>query len=197
MTSILIVSGSLRAGSFNTALANAAAELAPEGVETTVVTLHGIPLYDGDIESSEGIPHAVLRLKEKILAHDGLLLATPEYNNGVPGVLKNAIDWVSRADMKAVFNGRPVGLMGASMGAFGTVLGQAAWLPTLKFLGTVIYGEGGMLLSRAQDTVDGQGKLTDEAARSSLIRFMAGFAAFVEKHKLPPVEVPEGVQQQG
>lgn len=195
MTSILIVSGSLRAGSFNTALANAAAELAPVGVEVSVATLHGIPLYDGDIETSEGIPHAVLRLKEKIMAHDGLLLSTPEYNSGVPGVLKNAIDWVSRADMKVVFGGRPVGLMGASMGGFGTLSAQAAWLPTLKALGTEIYSGGGMLLSRAQNTVDGQGKLTDEPSREALLKFMAGFAAFVEKHKAPPVEAPAAQQQ--
>ncbi|MDO4637346.1 MAG: NADPH-dependent FMN reductase [Lautropia sp.] len=183
MTSFLAISGSLRAGSFNTALANAAAELVPEGVQVEVATLHGIPLYDGDIEASEGIPNGVLRLKEKVMAHDGLLLVTPEYNRGVPAALKNAIDWLSRADSKAVFGGRPVALMGASPGGFGTQVGQIAWLPTLKHLGTRIYSGADMLVSRVQDQVDGQGRLTDERTRQALADFLAGFAAFVAQQK--------------
>ena len=87
-------------------------------------TLHGIPLYDGDVEAAEGIPAAVAALKEEIVAADGLLLVTPEYNNGIPGVFKNAIDWLSRpaADIGRVFGGRPVAVIGASPGQFGTML---------------------------------------------------------------------------
>ena len=183
MTRILILSGSLRTGSFNTALARAAQSTVPEGTQVTVATLHGVPLYDGDLEAREGIPAAVLALKEQVLAADGLLLSTPEYNTGVPGVFKNGIDWLSRADLKAVFHGRPVGLMGASPGGFGTVLSQAAWLTTLKSLGTSVYSGGGLLVSRAPTVFDAQGQLTDERTRQMLTEFMAGFTAFVRQQR--------------
>ncbi len=183
MTRLLALSGSLRAGSFNTALARAAQNHAPQGVQIEVATLHGIPLYDGDLEAKEGIPPAVLALKEKILAADGLLLATPEYNNGIPGVFKNGIDWLSRADMKAVFGGRPVALMGASPGGFGTLSAQNAWLPTLKMLGMQIYSGGGMQLSQAHTAIDDQGQLTDAKALKTLAALLQGFAAFVQAHK--------------
>ena len=91
MVRILGISGSLRAGSFNTALLRAAQELAVPGMELELATLHGIPLYDGDLEQRDGVPAAVQALKARVLASDGLLLATPEYNNGIPGVFKNAI----------------------------------------------------------------------------------------------------------
>ncbi|MFV0679914.1 NADPH-dependent FMN reductase [Ottowia sp.] len=183
MTRILIVSGSLRAGSFNTALARTAQQLAPGGVQVDVATLHGIALYDGDTEAREGIPAAVLALKERVLAADGLLLATPEYNNGVPGVLKNGIDWLSRADLKAVFGGRPVGLMGASPSGFGTLLSQAAWLATLKSLGAQVYSGSALMVSRAHTVFDAQGQLTDERTRQLLTDFVADFAAFVQQQR--------------
>src|SRR5438132_1045358 len=105
MPHIIGVAGSLRAGSYNAALLRAAASLTPAGSEMTIATLHGIPLYDGDVEAG-GMPEAVERLKEQIAGADGLLIATPEYNNSSPGVLKNAIDWLSRppADIPRVFN---------------------------------------------------------------------------------------------
>jgi len=101
--------------------------------------LHGIPLYDGDLEAAEGLPQAVRDLKARVIACDGLLLATPEYNNGVPGVLKNAIDWLSRpvSDIPQVFGNRPVApvaVSGASPGGFGTILTQDAWLSVLRTL---------------------------------------------------------------
>ena len=109
MTKLIGISGSLRQGSFNSALLQAAAGLAPGGTELTIATIRGIPLYDGDLEAAEGIPEPVKALKEAIVAADGLLLATPEYNNSIPGVFKNAIDWLSRppADIKRVFGGMP------------------------------------------------------------------------------------------
>src|SRR5579859_780788 len=130
MKTIIGLSGSLRKDSFNTTLLRAAAKLAPEGVRVEVRTLHGVPLYDADVEEASGVPEAVAELKDAVAAADGLLLATPEYNNGIPGVFKNAIDWMSRppADIKRVFGGKPVALMGASPGGFGTTLSQAAWL---------------------------------------------------------------------
>ena len=134
MTKLIGISGSLRRGSFNTALLRASAELVPVGAELTVETIHGIPLYDADVETAEGIPERVSALKEAIVAADGLLLATPEYNNSMPGAFKNAIDWLSRppADISRVFGGKPVAILGASPGAFGTLLSQNAWLPVLK-----------------------------------------------------------------
>src|SRR5271170_2286003 len=124
MTKLLGISGSLRERSFNTALLRAAQSLAGSEVTFDMVTLHGIPLYDGDVEQREGIPPAVSDLKARIMASDGLILATPEYNNGIPGVFKNAIDWLSRpvADIPRVFGAKPVALIGASGGPFGTVL---------------------------------------------------------------------------
>src|SRR5690606_37683764 len=111
MTRLLGISGSLRGGSFNTALLRAAGEGAGDGVELETATLHGIPLYDGDLEASSGEPETVAALKRKLLASDGVLLVTPEYNNGIPGVFKNAIDWLSRGSelggIPQVFGNRP------------------------------------------------------------------------------------------
>src|SRR6266849_423268 len=132
MPRILGISGSLRRGSYNTALLNAAAALVEAGTELEVASIRGIPLYDGDVEASQGVPQAVQDLKARVIACDGLLLVTPEYNNGIPGVFKNAIDWMSRPsdDVGKVFGDRPVAVIGASPGNFGTVLAQSAWLPT-------------------------------------------------------------------
>jgi len=91
---LLGISGSLRAGSFNTALLRVAQQEVGDGVVLDVTTLHGIPLYDGDLEASNGVPEAVQQLKMRIRASDGVILSTPEYNNGIPGVFKNAIDWL-------------------------------------------------------------------------------------------------------
>ena len=178
MTRILALSGSLRAASFNTALARTAQQLAPEGVQIEVATLHGVPLYDGDVEQQGGIPAAVQALKSQIIGANGLLLVTPEYNNGVPGVFKNGIDWLSRADMKAVFGGKPTGLMGASMSGFGTVSSQHAWLPTLKLLGTRVFSGRSLMVSRAQNLFT-EGQLKDDATRQMLAAYLADFTAFV------------------
>lgn len=128
MTKLVGLSGSLRKGSFNAALLRAAVEQAPQDAVITIGSIRGIPLYDGDIEDNEGIPKPVEALKDMIAQADGLLLMTPEYNNSMPGVLKNAIDWLSRppADIGRVFGGKPVAVMGASPGTFGTILSQNA-----------------------------------------------------------------------
>lgn len=96
MITVLGLSGSLRSGSYNTALLRAAAGLMPPGATMDIATLHGIPMYDGDVEARDGIPASVQNLKARIAGCDALLLATPEYNNGIPGVMKNGIDWLSR-----------------------------------------------------------------------------------------------------
>jgi chromate reductase, NAD(P)H dehydrogenase (quinone) len=180
MTTILGISGSLRSGSYNTALLRAAAGVADDGVAIEITTLHGIPLYDADLEQREGLPAAVTALKDRIVASDGVLIATPEYNNGLPGVAKNAIDWLSRpaSDIRRVFGDRPFAVIGASPGGFGTILAQNAWLPVLRTLGVRYWSGGRLMLSRAGQAFDEQGGLTDEAIREQLRKFVAGFAAF-------------------
>ncbi|WFU12443.1 NAD(P)H-dependent oxidoreductase (plasmid) [Rhizobium sp. CB3090] len=179
---ILGISGSLRKGSFNTALLNAAVELAPPGVEFIARTIHGVPLYDADIEAAEGIPETVSELKELTAASDGLILFTPEYNNSLPGVFKNAIDWMSRpsSDIARIFRAKPVAVLGASPGNFGTVLSQTAWLPVLRTLGTHPWFGGRLMVSRAGSVFDADGKIVDEKVKQSLAIFIEGFAAFVE-----------------
>ncbi len=177
---LLGISGSLRRQSFNTALLRAAQSAAGAGVDLEIVTLHGIPLYDGDVEQQDGQPQAVTDLKAKILACDGLLLATPEYNNGIPGVFKNAIDWLSRTDSAVVFGNRPVAVIGASPGGFGTILAQNAWLPVLRTLGTRHWAGGRLMVSRAHQLVDENGMIHDEATLKLLQGFLQGFAQFVQ-----------------
>ncbi|HTD05447.1 NADPH-dependent FMN reductase [Undibacterium sp.] len=181
MTRIVGISGSLRSKSFNTALLRAAAALMPDGVTLEIATLKGIPLYDGDVEQAQGIPPAVTALKEQIAGADGVLLATPEYNNSMPGVFKNAIDWMSRpaADIPRVFGGRPVAIVGASPGGFGTVLSQNAWLPVLRTLGMQPWFGGRLLVSHAGSVFDEAGEIVDEKMRIQLRQFVQKFTEFV------------------
>ena len=111
---------------------------------------------------------------------DGVLLATPEYNNGVPGSLKNGIDWLSRptTDVAKVFANRPFAVIGASPGGFGTILSQTAWLPILRTLGTRYWSGAKLMVSRAGQVFDAEGKLVDETVRNNLTGFIKGFAAF-------------------
>jgi NAD(P)H-dependent FMN reductase len=182
MTRILGISGSLRAGSFNTALLRAAQQVAGKGIEVEAATLHGIPLYDGDAEAADGVPDAASALKERIAASDGVLLVTPEYNNGIPGVFKNAIDWLSRpaGDIPRVFGGKPFALVGASPGGFGTILSQNHWLPVLKTLGVDLWAGSRLYVSRAGQAFDANGVLVDDKVRAQLAEFVGGFAGFVE-----------------
>jgi NAD(P)H-dependent FMN reductase len=182
---LLGISGSLRAASYNTALLRAAQNVLPGDVTLDVATLHGIPLYDGDVESRDGIPAAVTALKDRIFASDALLLSSPEYNNGIPGVFKNAIDWLSRppADAARVFRDRPCAVIGASPGGFGTILAQNAWLPVLRTLGVRPWTGGRLMVSRASRAFDATGALTDTAVREQLGAFVEGFASFVRESR--------------
>lgn len=182
MKKVIGISGSLRKESLNRRLLLAASELAPAGLSIEVRSIEGIPLYDGDLEVSSGIPDRVRNLKDEIAAADGLLLVTPEYNNSIPGPFKNAIDWLSRPpqDVGRVFGGRPVAIIGASPGAFGTIMSQAAWLPVIRSLGMRPWYGASVYLSRAREAFDGDGRLAEEGARERLRRLLEGFAAFLD-----------------
>ena len=183
MPTIVGIAGSLRHGSFNAMLLRAAAQQAPPGTTVEPASIRGIPLYDGDLEAEHGIPEVVSALKDRIAAADGLLLATPEYNNSIPGVFKNAIDWLSRPakDIARVFGDRPVALMGATPGPGGTMIAQTAWLPVLRALGTRPWFGARLYVSGASKVFDPQGNLIDDQVRKQVDAFVAGFAAFISR----------------
>lgn len=183
---IIALSGALRRASYNTALLRAAIAMAPEGVTMELRTLHGIPLYDGDVEA-QGIPEAVTTLREDIRAADALLIGTPEYNNSIPGVLKNGIDWLSRPSGEGarLFGGRPTALVGATPGGFGTVQSQDALLSVLRTLGCDFWMAGRLMVSRAGAVFDAEGRLVDDKVHAQLQAFVEGFVAFVQKRCQP------------
>jgi NAD(P)H-dependent FMN reductase len=206
MTSIIGLCGSLRRGSFNGMLLRAAIEMVPSGTAIEPESIREIPLYDADVEEEHGMPPAVERLKNRIAQADGLLIVTPEYNNSVPGVLKNAIDWLSRPgdDIPRVFRGRPVAIIGATTGAGGTGLSQAAWLPVVRLLGMRPWFERAVLISDAGKVFDSDGHVIDAATQRRIGAFVEGFAAFAGAQRnqedtkvsvaaAPPPGIREGV----
>jgi chromate reductase len=177
---LLGISGSLRRASFNTALLHAAAELAPEGTTLTIHDLHELPLFDQDVED-KGDPAPVTALKQAIDAADALLLASPEYNGGITGVLKNAIDWASRkgtARESAPLTGKPVCIIGASPGITGTVRAQDALRLVLRRAGAIVEPQGEVLVFQAHTKI-ADGKLVDERTRDALGRHLQNFVAQV------------------
>lgn len=183
MTRIIGIAGSLRRDSFNAALLRAAQAYVPENAQLDIASIEAIPLYNYDVEV-DGIPEAVTRLKDKITEADGLLIATPEYNNSIPGVIKNTIDWLARPsnDAARVFEDKSVAVMGASPGRFGTLLSQNAWLPVLRTLNTQPWFGGRLLVSQAGQVFNADGHLVDEATRQRLQAFVTGFFAFAAQN---------------
>jgi chromate reductase len=163
---VLAISGSLRQGSYNRGLLRAAQELAPPGTEIEFYEIGDLPFYHGDVEEA-GAPDVVQRFREAIDRADALLLATPEYNRGTSGVLKNAIDWASRPARQSVLDGKPVAIMGATTGISGTANAQRQLREALLFPGAQTLPQE-VLVSRAAERFDEQGNLLDPVTRAEI-----------------------------
>lgn len=175
---ILSFAGSLRKGSFNKALLRATKELAPDEMEIELFNLAGIPLFNADLEA-EGDPQRVIDFKEAIRAADGLLIASPEYNHGMTGVTKNAIDWASRPAKDMPISGKPVGILGASPGITGTARSQDQLRQSLKSLNVYCMPKPEMLVYRAHEKISEDGILTDESTRKYLEKYLNSFREWV------------------
>lgn len=178
---VLGIPGSLRGGSYNRRLLEAARELAPEGIEVEIFDLRGIPLYDGDVDTDRARPEAVARLKAAIRDADAVLFATPEYNHSVPGVLKNAIDWASRPAGRSPLRGKPVAMMGASPGTIGTARAQLHLESVLLATLARPLPHPGVLVGGAKDKFDADGRLVHESTRLFLRSFLEELSAWTRK----------------
>ncbi len=169
---ILGIPGSLRAGSYNRALLRAASEVMPSGVILDVFALNDIPSYNADVQA-QGDPEPVLELKRHLTEADAVLIATPEYNYSIPGVLKNAIDWASRPPKICAFRKKPVGIIGASSGESGTIRGQLAIRQVFVFLDAYVMAQPELRVTNAGRRFDETGVLIDEELRERLRVYMA------------------------
>lgn len=177
---ITALCGSLRNESLNRKLLHAVLERAPENVEIHRFGLEGIPVYNQDDEDENGIPSPVEAIKSALTRSSGFIIATPEYNNAIPGPLKNALDWMTRppAERNRVFRGKAVALIGATPGARGTLLAQTAWLPIFRALAMRPWFESSVYAASAGDLFDDDGALSDEQMDARLGRFIQGFSEF-------------------
>jgi len=184
MTTIIGLSGSLRKTSYNSGLLLAAAEVAPAGCTVEIESIRDIPLYDADLEAAAA-PAAVLALQKRIEAADGLLLVSPEYNQSIPGVFKNAIDWLGSFPLGGdkVFRDLPVGLIGASAMWSGTINAQSAWLPVFRGLAMKPYLGATLYVGGARGKFEEDGTLTDADTKERLAGWMAVFVEFVAKQR--------------
>jgi chromate reductase len=179
------LAGSLRERSFNRALLRAARELAPAGVQVEIFDLASIPLYNADLDTDEARPEPVRRLKAAIDAAGAVLLVSPEYNYGVPGVLKNAIDWASRPSFRSPMAYKPTGIMGASKGASGTMRGQEQLKLNLLGMAAQVYPHPGVAVRQAAGKFDDALHLTDEATREFVQQYLARFADWARRVRTP------------
>ncbi len=175
MTRVLGIAGSLRERSYNRALLRAAVELAPPGLAIEEFDLSPIPLYNGDVEAA-GDPEPVAALRAAVREADALLLATPEYNHGTSGVLKNAIDWLSRPALASVLRWKPVAVMGASSGRGGTRRAQQQVRDALLFPGAVVLEQPEVLVPVAWERFDADGRLVDEATSAAVGELLVALA---------------------
>ena len=180
---ILGISGSLRRASFNAATLRTAQELAPEGMTIDIFDITPIPLYNEDVRA-QGFPPPVEDLRARIKAADGLLIVTPEYNYSIPGVLKNAIDWASRPPEQP-FDGKPIGIMGASAGVMGTGRAQYHLRQCFVFLNGMVMNRPEVMIPAAQNKFDAGGKLTDQATKDFMVAHLTAFKAWVSRMRQP------------
>lgn len=176
---ILGISGSLRSASLNSAALRACADVLPAGVTLSTFDLSPIPLYNEDVRV-QGLPDAVQQLREQIRAADALLIATPEYNYSIPGVLKNAIDWASRPPEQP-FNGKPIALIGATPGGFGTSRAQYHLRQVFIYLNAHLLNQPEVFISAAPSKFDEQGKLTDTATAEQLRKMLATLVDWAQR----------------
>lgn len=176
---VLGFAGSLRQASYNRALLRTAIELAPPELNIETFDLLDIPIFNEDVEA-KGDPQSVQDFKKALGDADGLLIATPEYNYGIPGVLKNAIDWASRPPGKSTLYGKPAAIMGASQGAGGTIRSQLALRQTFLFVEVYAMMKPEILIANSRDKFDDKGNLTDERTREFLVKFLKSFASWIE-----------------
>ena len=185
---VIGMAGSLRRGSYNRALLRAATELAPPALHIVTFELDDIPLYNGDIEAA-GVPASVVQLRDAVRQADGLLIATPEYNHGVPGVLKNTIDWLSRPPRHSALNGKVAALMGATPGTLGTARAQSQLRQAFVFTNTYALLQPEVLVSHAHEKFDADNRLVDQTTREALAALLHGFADLMSLHVLPTARV--------
>ena len=178
---ILGIPGSLRKGSYNLSALRAAQQLAPPDVELEIFDLHGIPPFSEDDEKNPPAP--VTEFKRKIREADAILFATPEYNYSIPGVLKNAIDWASRPYGDNAWNGKPVGLMGASVGVLGSARAQYHLRQVFVFLNVHSLNQPEVFIANASQKFDAQGNLTDEKTKEMITRLLAALVEWSKKFK--------------
>lgn len=174
------IAGSLRKASYNRSLLRAAQQAAPERLRIEIHELDAVPLYNEDVEAA-GVPPGVAELRQAIADADGLLIATPEYNHGVPGVMKNAIDWLSRPPRGSVLSGKPAAILGASPGMTGSARGQSQLRQAFVFTNTPAMLQPEILVARAHEKFDDQGRLTDEKTRQFLGQFLERFVEWIDR----------------
>ena len=177
---LLGISGSLRKGSLNTGLLEAAGGVLPAGVEMTIVGCGDIPLYNKDLDTADK-PEAVLLLLQAVRQVDGIMIATPEYNYSFSGVLKNAIDWASRPAYKSVLAGRPVAILSASPSQIGGARAQAHLRQVLSATLSPVVPAPAFVVSSAQNKFDGNGTLIDEDTKRQLAGYIGEFVAWVNR----------------
>jgi len=178
---VLVICGSLRKGSYNAMVANTLPQLAPAGMKFTRSPTLVMPLYNADVQTGEGFPAAATALSDAVRAADGVIFVTPEYNYSIPGVLKNAIDWVSRMQNQP-FAGKPVAIQSATQGPLGGGRIQYHLRQCMVFLDAFTFGRPEIFIGMAQTKVDPEkGVLTDEATRNIIKQQLEGFAKFIVK----------------
>lgn len=177
---IVAFAGSLRRASLNRSLLFNLVDLAPADMAIEIHSLAEVPIFNPDDEAA-GTPAAVQRLRDAIAAADGLLVITPEYNAGIPGMLKNAFDWLSRPAGRSVLVGKPTAIAGVTTGALGTARAQAQLRALLDHTATPVLPAPQVYVGLARDKFDADGRLTDEKTRAFAQKFMAAFADWVRR----------------